>query len=144
MSEAPTTWLHNGTKIEMKPSGEFTAKVGGLTITAVSLPAIKKRLDKTAPFAQFKAFTINYYDKLEECVIVGIQKNRGYPNYTWKDERGRTHMHVYRDTPQARANLKKYLAAKAEHQKIADKNEAIETKLKEAIGESISPDDLKP
>lgn len=143
MKPAATTWMHNGTEITMNSQGEFVAKVGGLVVTAVSLPAIKKRLDKTAPFDSFKAFTINYYDKLEPHTIVGIQKNRGYPSYTWKDDRGRTYQHVYRDTPQARANLKRYLDAKAEHEKIVAKHEAIEAKLKEEIGKHLSPDDLK-
>lgn len=144
MKEPTTTWMHNGTEISMNQFGEFVAKVGGLVVKAVSLPAMKKRLDKTSPFEQFKAFTINYYDKLEEHTIVGIQKNRGYPSYTWKDERGHTYQHVYRDTPQARANLKKYLAAKEAHAKIVTKQETLEAQLKENIGPHLAPENLKP
>lgn len=130
---------HNNIDIDLQDNGTFTAKVNGAEISAPSLPAIKKKIDKSAPFKPFDAITIDYYDKIEDIRIVGMVKQRNHRSWLWKTTSGRTHSSVYLDTPQVRAGIKKYLAAKKQGEKIREAQEALEDKLKAAIGTEISP-----
>lgn len=54
------TFEHNGIKIDLLPSGQFAATVGGKTLTAPSLAAIKKKLNGSKAFQEFPALMVLY------------------------------------------------------------------------------------
>lgn len=139
MNDNKQTFNHKGTEISLDKKGVFTAKCNGVELNAPSLLALKKKLDKISPFTAFEAFIITYGDIIKTCTIVGIQKNRGYNGYSWKDADGRTHSTVYQATPENLARAKKFMQAKENHEKLRRQHDELEAKLEQAILECTIP-----
>lgn len=139
MNNAKQTFNHKGTEISLNNKGEFTATCNGLVLNAPSLPAIKKQIDKVAPFTAFEAFTIDRNDEIRKHTVVGIRKNRGYEGYSWVTADGHSPSTVYQATPENMARAKKLTLAKEKHEKIRRQHDALESKLLDAILECTIP-----
>lgn len=131
---------HNDIDIDVLDNGTFKAKVNGVDITAPSLIAMKNKINRTAPFEPFDGFFINYGDQVMDVRVIGIQKERNRAAFVWKTQCGRQLSYVYLDNPKTRAAVKKYTQAVEKHTKMKAEFEKIEEKLKEEIGNEISPE----
>jgi len=104
---------HNGIKIDLLPSGHFSATVGGKTRTAPSLAALKKKLDGDKVFQEFPALVI-CWSKIREVRVVGVI-NRRLSDPVWNLNTGEARHEVYADTPENRAALTAYLEQTEAH-----------------------------
>ena len=137
------TYEHKGVTITFEPSrGDFTAPIGGKTVRASSLDAMKKRVDESAKlkFEPFKALRYSS-DTLVVVDVTGMGKesigyHRGSPNFMLDyQDHGRVRQSSARevtpDTPEARERIKAwqslYESGTAE---IARIKESIEAALK--------------
>jgi hypothetical protein len=133
------TFEHNGIKIDLLPSGQFAATVGGKTLTAPSLAAIKKKLNGSKAFQEFPALMV-LYGAIREVRAVGITKNKY--GTAWKLSNGETRHEVYADTPENRAALRAFLEqAEANNQEAARRNAELRATL--AAIPTIRPEGAK-
>ena len=139
---ATPTFTHNGAEITMLPNGKFTAMTAQGRITAASLDAVKKRLDKLGAFTPFRGFTIhtgynfgaNAYEHLRDCEVIGtIEPRSKYGSRQWKTRNGALST-VYEDTPANRAAAKAYIELCAHHRKVRELQDAsANTLLKKLV-----------
>ena len=121
------TFEHNGITITLLPSGQFAATVGGKTLTAPSLAAIKKKLNGSKAFQEFPALMV-LYGAIREVRAVGITKNKY--GTAWKLSNGETPHEVYADTPENRVALQAYLEqAEANRQEAVRRSFALRVTL---------------
>lgn len=141
-----STFKHNNIDIKLEPTGRFVATVNGTEITASSLPAMKKKLDKIKPFEPFKAFTIDKYYHEDGHItmheVIGLRKDRGRASFEFRTKEGRTMREVYRATPENLKRANAWLSLVKKNRKIRDAQDLAESKMENAIGKEISPRDL--
>lgn len=135
---------HKGIPIAISGTGEFSAKLDGNTITAPSLTALKKKLDKHKPFEPFKAFTMYHDGDTRDYRVIGVRKQRGYNQYHWITDSGHTPHTVYADSKENRAIVKQMEALKAERKKVEDAFTKREDALKEKLVEVPLPGEVTP
>lgn len=134
------TFEHNGIKIDILPSGKFTATVEGEELTAASLVSLKKKLDERKTFQGFPALRLRH-DKIYEIRVVGKARSQSGVRY-WKCSNGETWYTVYADTPENRAALRAFLEqAEANNQEAARRNAELRATL--AAIPTIRPEGAK-
>lgn len=90
------TFKHNGIEITLTKEGKFEFCLAGEYISAASLDAAKRRIDKAEknPFKEFDAMA-HHYSQWRKVRIVGINKPRGKwgaaGQHSFRDEKGNTH-----------------------------------------------------
>jgi hypothetical protein len=139
-----TEFKHKGTDIIVTAGGEFTARVNGIDLTAGSLAAIRKKIDKSAPFTPFDAFTVDdfYQEGIRKHRIVGVKKIRGRLSHEFITDKGHTIQNLHVSSKAALERAKKWLDQRAKHRKQREAMEKLEDKLQEEIGESVSADEF--
>lgn len=106
-----SAFTHKGVPITLMPNGKFTADTPNGKVTAASLDAIKKRLDKPAEFAPFAAFLIKGWNekKIKDVTVIGtVKARRKYHSDEWQTDDGAVNA-VYADTPENRAAAQAYI-----------------------------------
>jgi hypothetical protein len=138
----PSKFEHKGIAIEILDNGAFMSKVGGKEITAPSLPALKKKLDRVSPFKPFEAFTIDWEGEVKQFTVIGVEKHRRYNQYSWRSENGYRHTHVYAATKENLAVAKKLTALIEAHDKAVKKYEAAKKDIEEQLVEAQMPGEI--
>lgn len=139
---------HNGTKIELLPSGKFQTTINGRKVSGPSLDSLKKQIDNAAKnqFQTFKALRRDGWEGLRELTIVGVKpprKNAWRARNEFVDAHGNGWPDVIADTPENRAALAEWQAHKKESDRIAKERKEAE----EAIWERVvhmNADDFAP
>jgi hypothetical protein len=135
----PGKFEHKGIPIVVSATGEFSAKVDGNTLTAPSLAALKKKLDRLKPFEPFNAFTLYHDGDVRKHRIIGVRKHRGYNQYHWHTDSGHTPATVYADTKENMAIVKKMEALADEKKKAEAIFEKRESALRDQLKEIPLP-----
>lgn len=113
--------------------GDFRALcVNGVNVSAPSLPAIKKKIDKilVVAFKPFKAISINFDDPSPFKVLritddSGFRHSRGYKVFvTDREGYSSTLKRVTLDTPENRNLIKEWRRAQKEHDKLVTASKA--------------------
>lgn len=141
--QATATFNHNGVEILLLANGKFAAQTPTGRITAASLDAIKKRLDKPAEFEPFKAFYFSSWGKqiIVECTVIGIAKSRKkYEADKFITDKGERQS-VFADTPENRAAAQAYLDMRERHIQIRRQQDEAERVASDAIA-TLQPSDL--
>lgn len=139
------TFEHNGIKIDILPSGKFTATVEGEELTAASLVSLKKKLDGRKPFQGFPALRLRY-GKIYEIRVVGIGGGAHGGVRYWKCSNGETWYTVYADTAENRAILRTYIKqTEDDHQEIIAELARRKAALRAILATitTISPEEVK-
>lgn len=138
------TFEHNGIKIDILPSGKFTATVEGEELTAASLVSLKKKLDERKTFQGFPALRLRH-GKIYEIRVVGEARSQSGVRY-WKCSNGETWYTVYADTAENRAILRTYIKQTEDDRQeiiaeLARRKAALRAIL--ATITTISPEEVK-
>jgi hypothetical protein len=96
-----TELSHNGLRITVSNAGKFETKIGSEVISAPSMAALRKKLDKMGSFPAFTGF-VSSYNGYKKVKIVALQRNgrAGYRNgeLEYIGDNGEKHHHVVEDT----------------------------------------------
>lgn len=131
---------HNGIKIDLLPSGQFSATVEGKKLTAPSLAVLKKKLSGSKAFQEFPALVIQF-SAVREVRVIGVSKSR-FGEGHWKCSNGEARHEVYADTPENRAALRAYLEqVEANRQEAARRKDLLRATL--AAIPTIRPEGAK-
>lgn len=112
-------FVHKGVEITITPGGAFTAVVGGKTIMAPSLPAMRKKLDKAAEFESFSAFVHTYGGQIKRFRVTGVRNNPRKDHWNpllFVCDDGENRSRVYPDTPENVAAHEAYETARKAHE----------------------------
>lgn len=126
MNDQKQKFEFRGVPIAVKDNGEFAAVIGGKELTAPSLAAIKKKLERTKPFEPFDGFLMYHGGDMKQTRVIGVKKHRNYNSYHWITQGGYTPSVVYMST-------KENLAIAKQITKLHDERDAAEKKYNERI-----------
>ena len=115
------SWTHKGIAIEATESGNFVAEVCGTRTIRVSLPAMRKQIDKSqaATMEPFAAFDFNLRPAFDVVEVIGVmQRDRRQSSKVWKLTFG-TSRCVVAKTPASEKLVSEYLRLEKESQASA-------------------------